>query len=101
MIFKENKKKTRKRLTMEQKQKIIAYRDKNPHMSHRELSSEFNVPLSTIGDILRASDLILENTDKKTSKKISSNYPSNIFDSKLFEYLISKGKGFAHFKMLI
>jgi hypothetical protein len=38
--------------------------------------------------------MILENTDKKASKKISTNFPSNIFDKKLFEWFNLKRKRF-------
>lgn len=59
------KKKFVKEINNREKQEIIKFRDINPHLTQSELSIELKLMVSTLNDILKSSNLILGNSEKK------------------------------------
>ncbi|KAG0439778.1 Major centromere autoantigen B [Dictyocoela muelleri] len=88
-----HKKSTRKRLNYENKKEIIIFKQNNPNITQREISLRFNIPLSSVNDILKNKDIILS---AKHNQKINikNNFKTKIFDEKLIEWFNLKRKKF-------
>lgn len=81
--------KSRVRLTVEQKQEIIIFYEKNPHWIQQELANKFNTSIDCWNNILTSKENILKNTNLH-KKRESSLHKTALFDKELFTWFLRK-----------